>query len=81
MPRKKRIEQYEHKGKTRVNNPEAGPVIAALRNGPPAANAHWIFQPGDVLKSNWIGKTFKDEKAIDACRPDEWLVIEAWDES
>jgi hypothetical protein len=24
MPRKKRIDQYEHKGKTRVNNPEVG---------------------------------------------------------
>jgi len=30
MPRKKRIEQYEHKGKTRVNNPEVGLVDAAL---------------------------------------------------
>ncbi len=30
MPRKKRIEQYEHKGKTRANNPEVGLVDAAL---------------------------------------------------
>jgi adenine-specific DNA-methyltransferase len=30
MPRKKRIEQYEHKGKTRINNPEVGLVDAAL---------------------------------------------------
>jgi hypothetical protein len=30
MPRKKRIEQYEHKGKTRVSNPEVGLVDAAL---------------------------------------------------
>src|SRR6266581_4920465 len=29
MPRKKRIEQYEHKGKTRVNNPQVGLVDAA----------------------------------------------------
>jgi hypothetical protein len=29
MPRKKRIEQYEHKGKTRANNPQVGLVDAA----------------------------------------------------
>ena len=34
MPRKKRIEQYEHQGKTRPNNPEVGLVDAALECHP-----------------------------------------------
>ena len=27
------------------------------------------------------GKTTKDPDAMKACRPDEWLLIEVWDES
>jgi hypothetical protein len=56
-------------------------LLARIREGPPDANAVWSFDPGDVLLPGWLGKTTKDLAAMDACRPDEWLLIQAWDES
>jgi hypothetical protein len=29
----------------------------------------------------WEGKTTIDEAALDSCDPEEWLLVEAWDES
>jgi adenine-specific DNA-methyltransferase len=43
MPRKKRIEQYEHKGKTRVNNPQVGLVDAAVE--PPEQKKSYAYDP------------------------------------
>src|ERR1022692_5170069 len=59
----------------------AADIIEQLRNGPPLANALWSSDAGDILTSAWHGKTFKDEKAMVACGADEWLLIQAWDES
>jgi len=56
-------------------------IIPQLRGDPPKAKSIWTFDKGDIITSQWLGKTTKDQEAIDACRPDEWLLIEAWDES
>ena len=37
--------------------------------------------PEDIIMPQWLGKTTKDPQTMDACRPDEWLIIRAWDES
>ena len=49
--------------------------------GPPEANAVWRCGPDDILTSRWAGRTVIDQTAADACAPDEWLLVEAWDES
>src|SRR5438128_13999 len=54
MPRKKRIEQYEHKGKTRVNNPEVGLVDAALE--PPEPRKTYAYDPHLDPQLLWAGK-------------------------
>ena len=54
MPRKKRIEQYEHKGKTRVNNPEVGLVDAALE--PPEQKKSYAYDPHLDPQLQWAGK-------------------------
>jgi hypothetical protein len=54
---------------------------ASLIDGPPCANEKWTSGPGDILLEGWAGKTIKDLEALDLCRPDEWLLIQAWDES
>jgi adenine-specific DNA-methyltransferase len=54
MPRKKRIEQYEHKGKTRVNNPEVGLVDAALE--PPEQKKTYAYDPHLDPQLQWAGK-------------------------
>lgn len=61
---------------------KASSVIPALRSGPPAARSEWQVGPGEVVDpSKWVGRTVIDDAAIDECDPEEWLVIEAWDES
>jgi len=54
MPRKKRIEQYEHKGKTRVNNPEVGLVDAALE--PPEQKKTYAYDSHLDPQLQWAGK-------------------------
>ncbi len=56
-------------------------IIPQLRDGPPEANAVWSFGVRDIIRPGWLGKTTKDPETMDACRPDEWLLIQAWDES
>jgi hypothetical protein len=56
-------------------------LVPRLRGGPPLATLAWTFDKGDIIVPGWEGKTTKDLVAMDACRPDEWLIIQAWDES
>ena len=59
----------------------AAHIIPQLRGEPPGAQAFWRVDTGDVITAEWEGKTTKDSETIAACRPEEWLLIQAWDES
>ncbi len=48
---------------------------------PPGSLNAWISGASDILTEKWEGRTVVDGAAIAACRPDEWLLVEAWDES
>ena len=52
-----------------------------ILDGPPGARQVWVSGANDILTEKWAGKTVIDATAIAECRPDEWLLIEAWDES
>jgi hypothetical protein len=41
----------------------------------------WIVGEGDVLLPGWLGRTTVNAQAMDRCKPKEWLLVEAWDES
>lgn len=41
----------------------------------------WISGEGDIILPGWAGKTTINVEQLDACSPDEWLLVEAWDES
>lgn len=56
-------------------------LIDPIVNGPPYANAVWVCGPQDIVTSRWHGKTTIDDAVVQACRPDEWLLVEVWDES
>jgi hypothetical protein len=45
------------------------------------ANEVWVTDPGDVVTEAWAGATVIDDAAVEACRPGEWLLVVAWDES
>lgn len=56
-------------------------LIPKIIHGPPEAKGVWICGPTDILLEKWEGKTVVDRLAAEACREEEWLLIEAWDES
>lgn len=47
------------------------------------ANETWIIPEGSVIPNPeaYVGKTQIDHEHIQQCRTDEWLLIQAWDES
>lgn len=48
---------------------------------PPEARHTWIIGEGTVDPAVWVGKTLIDGAEAKKCRSDEWLLVEAWDES
>jgi hypothetical protein len=56
-------------------------LIPYIANSPPNAKAQWNVDEGDIILPSWKGKTQINKIEIDKCSPDEWLLIEAWDES
>jgi hypothetical protein len=59
----------------------AAMVLPLILAGPPQANERWNYDAADIMGSQWEGKTTINTDAAAACAPDEWLVVEAWDES
>ena len=59
----------------------AADLVPVIEQGPPNANTHWIYGVNDTLGPAWDGKTVFHEDVARDCSPDEWLLIEAWDES
>lgn len=56
-------------------------IVGHLRGEPPLAKAVWTHDAGDIITNEWAGRTVKDDPTIHDCREDEWLIIQAWDES
>lgn len=56
-------------------------LIPWIISGPPDAREAWLAGPDDILLPNWEGRTAIDEAVVNSCRPDEWLLVVAWDES
>jgi hypothetical protein len=56
-------------------------IIPTILAGPPRANATWSCGGKDAVASWWAGKTVIDRPLAEACGPEEWLLVEAWDES
>jgi hypothetical protein len=55
--------------------------LPQILDGPPEARKHWLTDPGDIVNEKWEGKTVIDRDTAVQCGPDEWLLVEAWDES
>ena len=60
---------------------QAKHILPELAGEPPEANAVWSCGPTDQLSEAWSSKTAKDQELMQGCLPDEWLIIDAWDES
>jgi hypothetical protein len=56
-------------------------VVPPVLSGPPEANEVWRRAPYDIVTPAYKGKTWIDREALTVCEPEEWLVVEVWDES
>ena len=56
-------------------------LVPRIIEQPPGARSTWVSQAGDILTDKWEGKTVIDRAAAEQCPLDEWLLVEAWDES
>ena len=56
-------------------------IIPQIIDEPPMAKRVWVYGVNDIITEQWEGQTVIDSMRAAACRPDEWLLIEAWDES
>jgi hypothetical protein len=57
-------------------------LVPQILEGPPMANEVWSSGPHDILDfSRWAGKTVIDQTETRLISPEEWLFVEAWDES
>ena len=56
-------------------------LVPQLVDDPPGARRTWVYGQSDVVTDQWEGKTTIDRATVDERRPEEWLLVEAWDES
>ena len=56
-------------------------LLPRIADGPPGARAVWVSGVNDILTEKWAGRTVIDDAIVAACPQDEWLIVEAWDES
>lgn len=59
----------------------ASRLLPTVLEGPPYANSRWMYEVGDIRGPDWEGRTTLDREAIARCDPNEWLIVEVWDES
>ena len=56
-------------------------LIPRILDSPPLANRVWSRDESDVVLPEWEGRTVIDVEKAKACPSNEWLLVEAWDES
>jgi hypothetical protein len=56
-------------------------LMAFIEKGLPHERPVWPSDPGDILGERWLGRTTINRDTLARCDPDEWLLVEAWDES
>ena len=60
---------------------KAGAVIPVVRDGAPHENRLWHAGRDDILGPGWAGQTVFNESEAALSDDEEWLIVEAWDES
>ena len=60
---------------------QAGHLIPTVVNGPPEIRTAFSRGQDNAITSQPEGKPSIDHDVADDCRPEEWLIVEAWDQS
>jgi hypothetical protein len=58
-------------------------LVPHIVGGDFPANETWLIPEGSYFPDPkaWAGQTQVDQVGAEQCRPDEWLLVEVWDES
>lgn len=58
-------------------------LVPHIVTGAFPANETWVIPEGSYIPDPeaYVGKTRVEKEAAQECRPDEWLLVEVWDES
>lgn len=59
----------------------ASVILPVILGGPPKAHDVWRTDPEDAVGERWLGRSRIERRMADGCAADEWLIVEAWDES
>lgn len=59
----------------------AAHLLPRILARPPKAQSPWVIGEGTVDPEVWVGTTVIARAEAKKCRSDEWLLVEAWDES
>jgi hypothetical protein len=59
----------------------AAHLLPRILEGPPEARSPWAASSHDLTTDGWEGQTLLNHAALEDCRPDEWLLVEIFDES
>ncbi len=59
----------------------AGALVKALANGLPANNSPLVIGSDSVFSAGYNEMLSLDASRLRACADDEWLIVEAWDQS
>jgi hypothetical protein len=54
------------------------PVILGMKTD---TEITWVLGAGDIVTDQWDGRTVINRATAEKCPPNEWLIVEAWDES
>jgi hypothetical protein len=56
-------------------------LIPRIIDALPEGRLDWIYGTSDILSDQWARSRVIDRAPAANCRPDEWLLVDAWDES
>lgn len=56
-------------------------ITQQILDGPPEAKVTWSREAFDNITEGWVGRTLVETDELKRCDPDEWLLIEVFDES
>lgn len=56
-------------------------IIPQIKKGIPDERNPWMLEKNDIVLEGYEGQTVVNLTELAACSPNEWLLIEAWDES
>jgi hypothetical protein len=77
----KAVDITEHSGYPDIFCSTVAVVLPLIANGPPEGKNPLVIGDDYVMPKNWSGKIKLNETVLTRCKPEDKLLIHAWDQS